>query len=93
VSRVVLITGGARGIGLACAERFAAQGDRVAVTSGHTDHSPRSPNRRPELFAAVARISNRELEIVLAAAISNSGDATRQGVLGALEAGHDQPTR
>ena len=30
--RVVLITGGARGIGLACAQRFAAGGDRVAVT-------------------------------------------------------------
>ncbi len=30
--RVVLITGGARGIGLACAQRFAANGDRVAVT-------------------------------------------------------------
>lgn len=30
--RIVLITGGSRGIGLACAQRFAAQGDRVAVT-------------------------------------------------------------
>jgi NAD(P)-dependent dehydrogenase (short-subunit alcohol dehydrogenase family) len=32
VSRVVLITGGSRGIGLACAQRFAALDDRVAVT-------------------------------------------------------------
>jgi len=30
--RIVLITGGARGIGLACAERFRAMGDHVAVT-------------------------------------------------------------
>ena len=30
--RVVLITGGSRGIGLACAKRFATEGDRVAVT-------------------------------------------------------------
>ncbi len=30
--RIVLITGGSRGIGLACAERFKAQGDHVAVT-------------------------------------------------------------
>ena len=30
--RVVLVTGGSRGIGLACARRFAELGDRVAVT-------------------------------------------------------------
>jgi 3-oxoacyl-[acyl-carrier protein] reductase len=32
-SRVVLVTGGSRGIGLACAQWFLARGDRVAVTS------------------------------------------------------------
>ena len=32
MSRVVLVTGGSRGIGLATARRFAELGDRVAVT-------------------------------------------------------------
>jgi NAD(P)-dependent dehydrogenase (short-subunit alcohol dehydrogenase family) len=36
-SRIVLITGGNRGLGLACAQAFAARGDRVAVTSRSGD--------------------------------------------------------
>ncbi|NCZ71449.1 MAG: SDR family NAD(P)-dependent oxidoreductase, partial [Actinobacteria bacterium] len=36
MSRVVLVTGGSRGIGLATARRFASLGDKVAVTYNST---------------------------------------------------------
>ncbi|MEO5975012.1 MAG: 3-oxoacyl-ACP reductase FabG [Ilumatobacteraceae bacterium] len=38
--RVVLITGGSRGIGLACARHFTAMGDRVAITYNSSPPPP-----------------------------------------------------
>jgi len=40
VSRVVLVTGGATGIGLACAQRFLDLGDKVAITYRSTPPPP-----------------------------------------------------
>ena len=39
MSRVVLITGGSKGIGLACAQHFAKLGDKVAITYNNTKPS------------------------------------------------------
>lgn len=53
VSRVVLITGGSRGIGLACAKRFAELGDRVAITYN-------SSPPPPEFFGVKCDVTNSE---------------------------------
>ncbi len=92
--RIVLVTGGSRGIGLACAERFRALGDRVAVT--YLSSPP------PEGFFAVKCdvTSGEEVDAAFAAIeeefggpveilVSNAG-VTRDGLL--LRMGEDDFT-
>jgi 3-oxoacyl-[acyl-carrier protein] reductase len=73
VSRVVLVTGGSRGIGLACARAFEAQGDRVAITYRNKPvddlFSLRCDQTQPdEVEAAFAAIEERwgSVEVLVA---------------------------
>ncbi len=56
--RVVAVTGGSKGIGLACAAAFAAEGARVAIVSRSREHLDaalvhvRGGKHRPVAFAA-----------------------------------------
>lgn len=54
-NRLVLITGGTRGIGRAVAERFAAAGARVALTSRHGDQAERVARSVQARFGGRAR--------------------------------------
>ncbi|MDQ2649248.1 MAG: 3-oxoacyl-ACP reductase FabG [Actinomycetota bacterium] len=69
--RTVFVTGGSRGIGLACARRFAADGHRVAVTSSST------PVDEAGLLAVQCDVTDADQ---LEAAV-----ATVEGELGAVE--------
>jgi 3-oxoacyl-[acyl-carrier protein] reductase len=94
VSRVVLVTGGSRGIGAACVKRFLALGDRVAFTSrsgGDEAPPPEGPwhlacdqSRSEEVTAAMDRIEAEwgPVEVLVA----NAG-VTRDGLL--LRMGED----
>jgi len=84
VTRTVLVTGGSRGIGLACAQRFAALGDNVVIT--YNSSPP------PEGFAAIKCDVTSTLEVDAAFAfaeeqfgpvqvlVSNAG-LTKDGLL------------
>jgi 3-oxoacyl-[acyl-carrier protein] reductase len=58
--RVVMVTGGNRGIGLACARRFQSQGDRVAVTYRSSPPDNLEPDRPgdAELFAVPCDVTD-----------------------------------
>lgn len=83
--RIVLVTGGSRGIGLACARRLAAGGDRVAVTY-HSSPPPddlfgvrcdvTSGDDVDAAFAAVEEHFGGTVEVL----VSNAG-VTKDGLL------------
>lgn len=83
--RIVLVTGGSRGIGLACAERFRALGDHVAVTY-HSSPPPEGflavkcdVTDGEQVDAAFAEIE-REFGGAVDVLVSNAG-VTRDGLL------------
>jgi 3-oxoacyl-[acyl-carrier protein] reductase len=83
--RIVLVTGGSRGIGLACARRFAELGDHVAVTF-HSSPPPdglfgvqcdvTDSDQVDAAFAAIEEEFGGPVEIL----VSNAG-VTRDGLL------------
>ncbi len=83
--RIVLITGGSKGIGLACAQRFAALGDKVAVTYNSSPPpvglfgvkcDVTVQTQVDDAFAAVEREFGGPVEVL----VSNAG-ITRDGLL------------
>src|SRR5205085_11227438 len=60
----------------------------IAVAAGHADHAPRAAHGRSEEAALVVGVADRELDVVLAAAVAHRGDAAFQGGAHELHAAH-----
>ena len=71
--RVVLVTGGSKGIGLACAEAFVAEGARVAICSRSEEHLAAATRalaaRGRHVLAVPADLSRRDAAAALVARV------------------------
>src|SRR5579863_349827 len=56
--KVVLITGGSKGIGLACASAFAAEGARIAICSRSRDNVERACAELKDAFGVAADLAD-----------------------------------
>ena len=56
--KVVLITGGSKGIGLACASAFAAEGARIAISARSRDNIKRARAKLKDAFGVAADLAD-----------------------------------
>ena len=56
--KIVLVTGGSKGIGLACAEAFAAEGARIAICSRSRENVDRALASLPGAFGVAADLAD-----------------------------------
>jgi NAD(P)-dependent dehydrogenase (short-subunit alcohol dehydrogenase family) len=56
--KVVLVTGGSKGIGLACASAFAAEGARIAICSRSRDNVERARSQIKDAFGVAADLAD-----------------------------------
>ena len=71
--RAVLVTGGANGIGLACATRFASEGATVAIADLNCDAGQRAAERIGAIFLATDVANKREVDATVAAFADQAG--------------------
>jgi 3-oxoacyl-[acyl-carrier protein] reductase len=85
--RVVVVTGGTRGIGLACARAFAADGDRVAVLSRSTttDEFPCFTCDVADAAAVDDAFSKVEAEVGKAQVVVSNAGITRDTLLARMK--------
>ncbi|MGA1351451.1 MAG: 3-oxoacyl-ACP reductase FabG [Ilumatobacteraceae bacterium] len=84
MSRVVLVTGASRGIGLAIADRFAALGDKVAITYNSTTPSGKHLALKCDVTNAddvEAAFSKIEAELGAVEVLVSNAGITKDGLL------------
>ena len=92
--KIVLITGGSKGIGFACATAFAAEGSRIAICSRSQENIDRALSNLPKAIgfavdlrdaqAASALIETVEASLGPVDVLVNSAGAARQAPLDEL---------
>ena len=65
----------------------------IAVPAGHADHAAGAAHRRPQEAAGIVGVADRELDIVLAAAVAHRGDAAFQRLAHELHAANRELRR